>query len=276
MIPGLSSEFEQRLLSVVDTTVTDVTATSFADRHFALFDGRDPEARELGIEALGPETPTIVVTDATRKLGNLRIHNLGRNVTLFFDNSNWDGSLDANIRILGDETTLLFNDIGDRYVALPDALFRSNRQFLYWGRLASAVGCSLEIEGEDQGVVIGDDALISAGVFIRNHDMHSMHELRSGTRLTKPPVTTVLERHVWLGQDVLLHGCQRIGMGSIIGARSFVKGVVASRVVAVGTPARVLRKNISWGRSTEGMTEQERQSIGISRHRRRQGSGKGS
>lgn len=200
---------------------------------------------------------------------------MGRNVTLFFDNLTWSGRLQANIRILGDETTLLFNDIGDRYVAFPDALFRSNRQFLYWGRLASAVGCSLEVEGEAQGVVIGDDALISAGVFIRNHDMHSIHELQSGIRLTRPPTTTILERHVWLGQDTLLHGCQRIGMGSIIGARSFVKGVVPPRVVAAGTPARVLRHDVSWGRSTEGMTEQERQSIGMSRQRGSKRSGLG-
>ena len=128
-----------------------------------------------------------------------------------------------------------------RYVALPDVLLRSDRQFLFWGAGASAVGCSLEIEGIGHGMVVGDDALISGGVWLRNYDMHAMHDLRTGARISRPPLDTVIERHVWLGQDALLLSCERVGMGSIIGARSVVKGVVPPRVVAAGTPARVVR-----------------------------------
>ncbi|ODU58647.1 MAG: hypothetical protein ABS99_04200 [Acetobacteraceae bacterium SCN 69-10] len=107
------------------------------------------------------------------------------------------------------------------------------------GAGASAVGLSMEVEGDGAGVVVGDDALVSGGVWIRNHDMHAIHDLATGARLDRPPVTTVLERHVWLGQDAMLLNTERVGMGAIVGARALVKGVVPPRVVAAGTPARV-------------------------------------
>jgi acetyltransferase-like isoleucine patch superfamily enzyme len=263
MVPGISSDAEQRLLSVLDDRVSDVTAGSFERREFILLGGHEQEARDLGIDAFGPVEPTIIVTDPKRRLGRVRIETAGRDATLFFDNALWGGNLHANIRILGRDVVLFFNDIGENYVALPDLYFRSDGQFLFWGKMSSAVGCSMEIEGAGQGVVIGDDALISAGVWLRNYDMHSMHDLRTGTMLTRPPVTTVLERHVWLGQDAMLHGCERVGMGSIIGARTFVKGALPPRVVAAGTPARIIREGVSWGRSAQGMTDLERRSIGL-------------
>jgi acetyltransferase-like isoleucine patch superfamily enzyme len=100
-------------------------------------------------------------------------------------------------------------------------------------------------------------------VWLRNYDMHAMHDLRTGARISRPPLDTVIERHVWLGQDALLLNCACVGKGSIIGARSVVKGVVPQRVVAAGTPARVVREGVSWGRHPYGMSGAERMSIGL-------------
>jgi galactoside O-acetyltransferase len=73
----------------------------------------------------------------------------------------------------------------------------------------------------------------------------------------------VIERHVWLGQDALLMSCERIGMGTIVGARALLKGHAPPRVIMAGTPARVVREAVSWGRHPYGMTAEERQSIGM-------------
>ena len=110
---------------------------------------------------------------------------------------------------------------------------------------------------------IGDDALISGGVWIRNHDMHAIHDLSTGAQIGRPAVDTVLERHVWLGQDAMLLQVERIGMGSIVGARSLLKGRVQPHVAMAGIPARVIRRDVSWGRDLEGMTNAERASIGL-------------
>ncbi len=262
MIPGISTNAEQRLAEALDPRVTDIREDSFASRDYTILDAADEEARRLGVHLVGGGL-TLIVTDPTRKLGDIRIQSAGRDNTLFFDNATWGGSCFANIRMLGSESVMLFNDIGDAYVALPDIFLRSNGQFVFWGTGASAVGLSMEIEGDGIGVVVGDDALVSAGVWIRNHDMHALHDLRTGARINRPPVQTVIERHVWLGHGAMLLNTERVGMGAIVGTNSLVKGTVPPRVAIAGTPARVIREGVSWGRSNEGMTAAERLSIGL-------------
>jgi hypothetical protein len=257
------SATDARLRELLIPPVTDVCDEMLGPADMTLLGAGDDEARALGIQFGGGADVTVVVTDIAQKLGRILVHSTGHNNTLFFDNRNWNESFYANIRFAADEGIAMFNQIGDATVALPEVLLRSDRQFLFWGLGSSAVSCSLEIDGIGHGVVIGDDALISGGVWMRNYSMHAVHDLRTGARIGRPPVDTVLERHVWLGQDALLLGCERIGMGSIIGARSLVNRVVPPRVVAAGTPARVLREEVSWGRHPYGMSNAERLSIGL-------------
>ena len=264
MVPGISSEMEERLLSVMGPEVTDIVPESFARREFFLLEADEDDTRKLGIEVTGTGGVTVVVTDQTRPIGRIAVQIGGRDNILFFDNVAWGGNCYGNLRLLGSGSVIFFNDIGDAYVSMPDIFLRSDSQFLFWGRGASAVGCNMEIEGTGQGVAIGDDALISSGVWIRNYDMHAMHDLATGLRISRPPVDTVIERHVWLGQDAMLLNCQRVGMGTIVGARSLVKQSLPPRVVAAGTPSRVIREGVSWGRATYGMTSAERVSIGLS------------
>ena len=261
MYPGISSDVEKRLLALLDPAVTDIVANSLDDCAFSIFSGDDAEALALGITVQGELT--IVVTDPHRPLGDVRIQCGGKNTVLFVDNRNWGGNMHASVRVLGSDSVLFFADIGDAFVSLPDIYLRSNRQILFWGKGASAVGCSMEIDGTGAIVAIGDDALISGGVWIRNHDMHAIHDLSTGAQIGRPAVDTVLERHVWLGQDAMLLQVERIGMGSIVGARSLLKGRVQPRVAMAGTPARVIRRDVSWGRDLEGMTNAERASIGL-------------
>ena len=263
MVPGMINATEARLRELLVPSVTEVREDTLAGVEVTLLAAHDDDARALGIEFEGGPDVTVVVTDPTRRVGHVRLQSAGRHNTLFFDNRGWGGNFHANIRIAGEESIILFNRIGDAYVSLPDVFLRSDRQFLFWGVGSSAVGCNLEIEGVGHGMVVGDDALISGGVWLRNYDMHAMHDLRTGARISRPPLDMVLERHVWLGQDALLMSCGRVGMGSIIGARSLVKAVVPPRVVAAGTPARVVREGVSWGRHPYGMSGAERVSIGL-------------
>ena len=107
-----------------------------------------------------------------------------------------------------------------------------------------------------RNVIVEDDVLLSNDVRIRNFDMHGIHDVQSREQLNHP-CDTILERHVWLGQDALLLGSERIGFGSIVGARSIVKKTVPSETIVAGIPSRVIRRDASWSRSIHDFTEQE-------------------
>ena len=263
MIPGIGIATEPILAAALDPRVTDVTEAQLSGREFTLISADEEQAKRLGIFFAGGPELTVVLTDPARPLGQIRVLSGGKNNVMYFDNATWSGSFNASIRILGSECVTFFNHIGDGYVAISDLLMRGDNQLLYWGAGATAVSVSMEIEGTNRSYVIGDDALISNGVWIRNYDMHSIHDLASGKQINRTAVSTVIERHVWLGQDALLLSCERIGMGTIVGARSVVKGEVPPRVLVAGTPARVIREGTSWGRHPYGMTTAERHAIGV-------------
>jgi len=264
MLPGLSSAVEASIRKALTSSVTASGAEYYEQVDYHLFGGRDEQAQAIGVQLMSGPDLIVAVTDPERPVGDIRVQTGGTGNLLFLDNRAWQGSLTASVRILGNDCAVMFNDIGrGGYVMLHDVFMRSHRQFLFWGRGSTAVGCNIELEGQDQGVVIGDDALIANGVWIRNYNMHALHDLTTGEAIGRPPTTTVLERHVWLGQDALLMSCERIGMGTIVGARALLKGHAPPRVIMAGTPARVIRETVSWGRHPYGMTAAERVAIGM-------------
>jgi len=256
MLPGMSSAVEATIRKVLAPSVTALGGAHYEQTDYHLLSGRDEQAQALGVQLIaGPEL-MLAVTDPHTPVGTIRVQTGGTGNVLFLDNRNWQGSLTASVRILGNDCAVLFNDIGlGGYVMLHDVFMRSHRQFLFWGRGATAVGCSIEIEGQDLGVAIGDDALISNGVWLRNYNMHALHDLRTGQPIGRKPASLVLERHVWLGQDALLLNCGRIGSGAVVGARSLVTRPVPSCVIAAGNPAAVRREGVSWGRVALGLSE---------------------
>jgi hypothetical protein len=153
-----------------------------------------------------------------------------------------------NVRMLRNDSLFLAPDLTGGICNLNDVFMRSPGQCLYWGRQATAVHACIEIEGEGCRVLVGDDCMFSSGVWLRNHDMHAIFDLESREILNRAPASITVERHVWLGQDALIVGGVRIGGGSVVGARSFVKQDVPPRVAVGGLPAKVIRENVGWSR----------------------------
>ena len=109
------------------------------------------------------------------------------------------------------------------------------------------VGLSLH---EGAQIRIGEDCMFSTEVRMDASDMHPIFDRATGERLN-PPEDIEVGDHVWLGTRVLLMKGARIGSGTVVGAGSIVSGVLPDNVLAVGSPARVIRETIAWTRDLD-------------------------
>lgn len=101
---------------------------------------------------------------------------------------------------------------------------------------------SLHEPGE---IAFGDGCLIGAGAAFSVSDMHSVIEIATGRRLN-PAQDIRLGDRVWLGEGTRVLKGATIGDGAIVGAGSLVTGEVPTDSMAIGTPARVIRRGVTW------------------------------
>lgn len=96
---------------------------------------------------------------------------------------------------------------------------------------------------------IGDGLLAGSNVLISDHT----HGSYSGPNQSSPDTIptsrplhssgeVILGRNVWLGDGVCVLAGAQIGDGAIIGANSIVRGIIPPATIAVGAPARVVRR----------------------------------
>ena len=96
-------------------------------------------------------------------------------------------------------------------------------------------------------IVIGRDVLIASRVFISDH---SHGDPSNQEHSAMPPSCRPLHSKsgieigdcAWIGEGVSILPGSKIGDNCIIGANSVVSGVIPSNSIAVGAPARVIRK----------------------------------
>lgn len=98
-------------------------------------------------------------------------------------------------------------------------------------------------------VSIGDGVLSGSRVIITDHSHgiyagagQSSPEVRPTERRLSNDKTVVIGRNVWLGDGVAVLGGAKIGDGVIVGANSVVTGTLPAFCMAVGAPARPIRR----------------------------------
>jgi lipopolysaccharide O-acetyltransferase len=103
--------------------------------------------------------------------------------------------------------------------------------------------------GAVNSVTIGNNVLIASKVFISDHN-HGFYGLngRHDNPLTIPKdrelscLSVTIEDNVWLGEFVAVLPGVTIGKGSIIGAMSVVTKDIPPYSIAVGSPAKVIKR----------------------------------
>ncbi|WP_106058535.1 DapH/DapD/GlmU-related protein [Clostridium vincentii] len=98
-------------------------------------------------------------------------------------------------------------------------------------------------------VTIGNNCLLASKIFISdtNHGDYSMQGQDSAPSIApkdRPLYTKSVSigNNVWIGENVCILPGVRIGNGSIIGANSFVNKDIPDKCIAVGSPARVIKR----------------------------------
>jgi acetyltransferase-like isoleucine patch superfamily enzyme len=98
-------------------------------------------------------------------------------------------------------------------------------------------------------VEIKDNVLIASKVFISDHNhgyygntgqVSSPDQAPGNRALSYKPV--IIEENVWLGEQVVILPGVTIGKGSIIGASSVVTQSIPPFSIAVGSPAKVIKR----------------------------------
>ena len=128
----------------------------------------------------------------------------------------------------------------------------SQAQFYVSDGSVIKVGPDVDFSGEIEiaslegaTVSIGESCLFSSGIRIRNGDSHSIFDA-DGHRINHA-VNVVIGDRVWVGQQVAILKGADIGSGSVIGMRSLVTNKsYPKNCVLVGTPARMVKSNITW------------------------------
>ncbi len=100
-----------------------------------------------------------------------------------------------------------------------------------------------------QQLTIGDNVLMASKIYISDcsHGSYSGNENDSNPDITpiERPLfakAVTIEDNVWLGEFVSVLPGVTIGKGSIIGANSVVSKSIPSYVIAVGSPAKPIKK----------------------------------
>lgn len=98
-------------------------------------------------------------------------------------------------------------------------------------------------------VIIGNNVLLASKIYISDssHGSYAGNEFDSSPDTIphdRPLVTkpVIIEDNVWLGEFVSVLPGVTIGKGTIVGANSVVSKSLPSYVIAVGTPAKPIKK----------------------------------
>jgi acetyltransferase-like isoleucine patch superfamily enzyme len=102
---------------------------------------------------------------------------------------------------------------------------------------------------EGTSVEIGDDCMFASKNQIRSHDSHAIFSVEDGRRLNRSKSIRI-GNHVWLAYASIVLSGSEISDGSIIGHSAVVKSRIPNNCIAVGIPARVVKRNIAWNKES--------------------------
>lgn len=132
-------------------------------------------------------------------------------------------------------------------VSIPATQLAIGGGFVFLGDNIRSMG-QLNINCRNNGnIILENDILLSSNVKIYSDDCHTIVSKSTRTRINPYGGSVWIKNHVWIGLDVIVTGNTLINSNNVVGARSFVRGIASpSNALLAGTPARVVKSDITW------------------------------
>lgn len=221
--------------------ISHLTAFSFNDL-------RDPD-QSVAVIGSDQATGTVLAPRERRPDRKIRI-NVTPKTTDALVILGSDLSLQGSITLAAASQTVVFSGGASEtsHSGSLNATLWGKENCLFIGTSVTMNGCQMVLGGDSTSVILGNDCMLSVGIYIATTDQHGVIDLREKA-IVNHPASVHIEPHVWLGRLVSVNKGARIGRGSVIGANSFVSGRIPKTVVAGGVPAKVIRTEATWDRT---------------------------
>jgi carbonic anhydrase/acetyltransferase-like protein (isoleucine patch superfamily) len=159
-----------------------------------------------------------------------------------------DGSKIGNgeIRFYNSNGLVVLND-NNQHPNWFKVWLHSPSSWVYWGKNATSNGV-ICVTDNSKGIFVDDDCMFASNTWIRCSDMHDIFDIHSSETINDS-ADVLIESHVWVAQESLILKGAKIGAGSIIAARSLVTGEIPKFTLAMGSPAKIVKNNVSWYRN---------------------------
>lgn len=125
--------------------------------------------------------------------------------------------------------------------------FEDNNCMIKIGDNTTIENAHLAATENEKSIEIGIDCMLAYDIEIRTGDSHSIIDLNTNNRINHAQNVKISD-HVWVGADVKILKGVSIGKNSIIGTGSIVTKSIPNNCIAVGIPAKVIRKDVTWKR----------------------------
>jgi acetyltransferase-like isoleucine patch superfamily enzyme len=229
-----------RSLSYFATSAAPNLAGDFIMLDLSREEGTRAAAERFGI-AIDRQLPgnrLFAHHQARRVPSQTRFHFYGEHNTIIIDR---DCAYHGTINFPGDHNLTVFMG-GQGELSLDATLY--NGDTLVIGKGATLWGVRIWVQG---GTVctISDDCLLSENISIRTTDHHSVIDLTTWQQINSPADVT-LGRHVWIGPNCRINKGVVIGDGAILAADSVLTVSVPKAELWAGSPAKMIRNNVSW------------------------------
>lgn len=153
---------------------------------------------------------------------------------------------EMNITISGSDNTLVIDD--GAYLGNGSRLvIEDSRSTIKIGKNSTLGGALVAVTESGSTIQIGSGCMIAHDVEIRCGDSHSIIDQSSGKRINYAKDVDIKDR-VWIGAHAKVLKGVTIHSDSVIGLSSVVTKSVDAGCIAVGNPAAIVKRGITWCR----------------------------